>query len=213
MVNSWRPAASSARRMAGIATSPRSTYSRTADGQRDDVAGDFTLQLLWSSFGHDLAVVDDRDPVAKRIGLVQVMSGQKHGGAAIVYWGNLIPHAGSRLRVESRRRFVKEQQLRVVNQPEPDVESALLSARVGLDGTVGANLQLEHCDELAGPLVGGRTRHSIQAALKNQLEPPDHLIVGATRLADVADQLADLVWLTGEVAPRHPGRASAWRQN
>src|SRR5229473_7808717 len=77
---------------------------------------------------------------------------------------------------------------------------------------IGANLQLENCDKLGGPLVGGRTRHSIQAALKNQLEPPDHLIVGATRLADVADQLADLVWLTGEVAPRHPGRASAWRQ-
>ena len=86
----------------GTATSPWSTYSRTSvavgagladerlgadglehvldgalDADRDDVTGDLALQLVGRALGHDRAVVDDRQPVGQRVGLLEVVGRQE----------------------------------------------------------------------------------------------------------------------------------------
>src|SRR5437868_10604692 len=64
------------------------------DAERDDVACDGTLQFLGRALGDDLAVVDDRDTVAQRVRLVEVVRGEEHRGAALVHPPHLVPHAG-----------------------------------------------------------------------------------------------------------------------
>ena len=95
--------------------------------ESDNVAGNRTLQLRGRAFGDDLAVVDDRHAVGQCVGLVEVMGGEKDGGAAVVHLHHLLPNAGTALRIETRSRLVEEEQLGVVHQAEPDVEPALLS--------------------------------------------------------------------------------------
>ena len=105
---------------------------------------------------------------------------------------HLVPHARAALRIESRCGLVEKQQLRVVHQPEPDVESPLLPARISAGRAIRAVLELEHLDKLRRPTRRGRERLAVEATLKDQLAPARDLAVRPTRLADVADAFSDL---------------------
>ena len=180
--------------------------------QRDNVAGDGSLQVLRSSLGDDLSVIDDRDPVAQRVRLVKVVRRQKDRRASVVHPPHLIPHAGTALRVEAGGRLVEEKQLRVVDKSQPDVEAALLAACICADLEVGGALELEHLDQLRGSFLGGRDRQPVEAALKDELGASDDLAVGPPGLAHVPDPFSDLVRLGGEIAGGDSRRAAAWRQ-
>src|SRR5438105_2437752 len=182
------------------------------DAERDDVARDGTLQFLGRALGDDLAVVDDRDTVAQRVRLVEVVRGEEHRGAALVHPPHLVPHAGAALRIEPGGRFVEEQKLRAVDQPKPDIEPTFLPARIRAGLAVGGALELEHVDELDGALLRGRGRHAIEPALKDKLCAARDLAVRAAGLADVTDPIANPVLLSGQVAARDAGGAAAWRQ-
>ena len=182
------------------------------DAEGDHVARDRTLQLLRRTFGDDLAVVDDRDAVAKRVRLVEVVGREEYGRAAIVHPPHLVPHAGAALRVEPGGGLVEKQELRAMDQAQPDVEPPFLAARVRTGLPVGGALELEHVDELGGALLRGGGGHSVQAALEDELGAAGDLAVGAPRLADVTDPVADPVLLRGQVAARHARGAAAGRQ-
>ncbi len=128
-----------------------------------------------------------------------------------MHLAHLVPHAGAALRVEAGGRLVEKQQLRVVDQAEPDVEATLLAARVRAYFAVGGALELEHLDQLAGALASRLDCHSVKAPLEDELGAADDLPVGSTRLADVADSLADLARLGGQVAARDSRGAAARR--
>ena len=59
----------------------------------------------------DLAVVDDHDPVAERVGLVQVVRGQEDRRALVPQAADVVPEAGPVLRVEPGGRLVQEEEL------------------------------------------------------------------------------------------------------
>src|SRR4029077_758275 len=65
-------------------------------------------QLGRRAFGNDLAVVDDREPVAQAFGLVHVMRGQQHCAAIALKVANNVPELAAALRIESGRRFVEK---------------------------------------------------------------------------------------------------------
>ena len=184
----------------------------TSDADRDHVAGDRAFQLLGSSFGDDLPVVDDGDAVAERVRLVQVVRGQKDGDAALVQPLHLVPDARSALRVEAGSRLVEEQELRLVDKAQPDVESALLAARVGADLAVGAGFQLQRRDQLGRPPRCGGGGHAVQPSLEDELSTAGDLAIGAAGLAHIADAFPDLVRLGAQVDTRHARRAFGGRQ-
>ena len=155
--------------------SPWSTYSRTSvvlaarladerlgadgledvldgavDADRDDVAGDLALELVGRALGDDPAVVDDRQPVGQRVGLLEVVGREEDRRARLAQAADLVPHPGSRLRVEAGRRLVEEQDRRAMDDAEPDVEPALHAARVGGDRPVGGRLEVERRQDLGG---------------------------------------------------------------
>ncbi len=97
--------------------------------------------------------VDDADPVAEPFGLLHVVRGVDHPDAL----GSEPGHAGqdgvAALRVDADGRFVEDQQLRAVEQADPDVEAAFHSAGelIGpFTGPVGETDRLEDLLDAAG---------------------------------------------------------------
>src|SRR5918993_5137778 len=53
------------------------------DADRHDVPGDRALELRAGALGDDPAMVDDREPVAQRVGLVEVVRREEDGGPGV----------------------------------------------------------------------------------------------------------------------------------
>ena len=78
-----RPRRRDASRTNGIASTSVRTARRVAvDADRDDVAGDLLLELVGRALGDDPAVVDDREAVAERVGLLEVVGREEDRRAA-----------------------------------------------------------------------------------------------------------------------------------
>src|SRR4051794_39258778 len=63
------------------------------------------LQPLRRALAHDPAVVDDRQPVAELVGLLEVLRGEKDGRPALVDAPHLVPDRQAAGGVEPRRRL------------------------------------------------------------------------------------------------------------
>jgi hypothetical protein len=130
------------------------------------------------------------------------MGRQEHGRPRLAQAADLVPHAGSGLRVEPGRRLVEEQDRRTMDDAEPDVEPTLHAARVGADRPVGGRLEVERRQELGGSLLGARLVHAVEASLDHELAPTGLGRVGRPALGDVADPLADHLGLAPQVGAR-----------
>ena len=132
---------------------------RRRQADEHHVAGDLPLELGRRALGDDLAVVHDGDPVAERVGLVQVVRGDEDGHALAAQPADLVPHVRAALRVEAGGRLVEEDDLRLVDDAERDVDPAALAAGVGLALAVGVLGELERLQRAGGaPLRVGLAR-------------------------------------------------------
>ena len=180
----------------------------TIGPHQDDVTGDLPLQLLGGALGDDLAVVDDGDAVAERVGLLEIVGGEEDGGAGFAQPADLVPHPGPALGVEPGGRLVEEEELGEVHQPDAHVEAALLAAGVGPGLAVAAVGELQGLEQLGGTRARIGGAHAVQAALHDQLPASGDLRVAAPLLADVADPLAHPAGLAEQVAAGN-GRPAA----
>ena len=117
--------------------------------------------------GHHLAVGQHRHPVGQRLGLLHVVRGEQDRGARVTQTAHKLPRVPPGGRVEPCGRLVEEQQFRVTDQPQAEVQAAFTAAG-----------QVPHL----GPLLPG------------QADQRDHLIDAPWRrvIARVAgDGLAD----------------------
>ena len=131
-------AASSQRR-----ASTRSTLIRTpASRPRIRAAG--------VSSSQDLAVVHDRDPVAQRLGLVEVVRGEHHGATVGVDLRQQVPEVAARLRVERGGRLVEEHHLGVVDQGAGDRQPLQLAAGQLLGPGVGLVVEPDRAEPFVG---------------------------------------------------------------
>ena len=95
------------------------------------------LQLVGGALGDDAAGVDDHDLVGELVGLVEVLRGQQHGGAAGDERADRRPHLVAVAGVEAGGRLVEEEHRRGEDQGDGQVEPAPHAARVVLDRLVG----------------------------------------------------------------------------
>ena len=98
-------------------------------------AGD---QVVRGVQGGDRAVDDDGDPVAQRLGLVEVVGGVDDGAALRLEPAQHLPQIAAGLRVERGGRLVEEDQLRVVHERGGDGQALALAAGEVLDPHVAA---------------------------------------------------------------------------
>src|SRR5581483_11633820 len=80
------------------------------------------------ALAHDDAVAQHGDAVGELLGLVEVMRRQQNRLAQRAQVEDRVPGGAARARVEAGRRLVEEDQLRVADQREPEVEAPLLPA-------------------------------------------------------------------------------------
>ena len=174
------------------------------------------LSSVGRALGDDLAVVDDRDPVAERVGLVEVVRGEEDGHALVAQPADLVPHVRAALRVEAGGRLVEEDDLRLVDDAERDVDPAALAAGVGLALAVGVLGELEGVQRLGGAPLRLGLADAVHPGLQHQLLAGGRLVPGAAALGHVADAAAHLarVACAGRRRrwwPRRRRARSAWR--
>jgi hypothetical protein len=99
------------------------------------------------------AAVDDADAVAEPLGLLHVVRRVEHGHALRRQRLDRLEDRVARLGVDADGRLVEDQQLRVVQQADADVEPALHAAGElsgAVVGPVGQPDDLEHLVDAAG---------------------------------------------------------------
>ena len=116
-------------------------------------------ERLWRPLGDDLPGGDHGDPVGESLGLLHVVRGEQHGLAEVPEAGDHLPGAASGGGVEAGRWLVEEDQLRVADQRQRDIQPPALAAGqrggalVGLSGQVDQRERL--LDVARGRVVAG----------------------------------------------------------
>src|SRR3954469_600577 len=155
-------------------------------------------QLARRALGEDAAALDDRDAVGERLRLVEVVRGQQDRLPQVAQRADRRPGVAARGGVEARRRLVEEDQLRVADQRQPEVEGPQLAAgQLARLGVVLA-LQPDQGDDLVG--VAGVRVHA--AEVLERLADAD-VVVEARLLQDDAQALAQRARAVAGVEAEH----------
>ena len=145
-----------------------------------------------AALGHDLALVDDHDPVAQLLGLVHVVRGEHQGGAALLEPEQPVPEHVPRLRVEAGRRLVEHEDARLVDQRAGDGQPPLHAARQVVDLGVALLLELREAQELVGPRRAHGPGDAEVAAVHDEVVPHAQLGVEVVLLRHHPEQRPDL---------------------
>jgi hypothetical protein len=105
--------------------------------------------------GEDATVLHDPDAIAEGLGLVEVVRGEQDRLAEVGERAHGAPGGAARLGIEAGRRLVEEDELRVADEREGEIQPARLPAGQPADADVRALLQADDLDDL---LDGARVR-------------------------------------------------------
>ncbi len=100
-----------------------------------------------------VAVIDDGQPLAERVGLFHVVRGQQDGFAELVVFANDLPEQDAGLRIESGAGLVEKQDLRIVHHGARDGEALHHAAGKSAHHLIGAIGELEFFEQCVGALV------------------------------------------------------------
>src|SRR5277367_574812 len=85
-------------------------------------------QVRRSSFSDNLAMVDDRQPIAEPLSLVHVVSGEQHGATFLLEDADDVPKLTAALRIKSGSWLVKKQNAGITDQSRGHRQPLLLAA-------------------------------------------------------------------------------------
>jgi hypothetical protein len=174
----------------------------------DRGAPDLGLQVGGRAFGDDAPEVDDPHPVGKRVGLLQVLGGEKDRDAVVSgEAGDLVPQGRPALDVEPGRRLVEEQQPRLVQQRQCQVEPALHPARVAAHAAIGGIGQADPFQERVATSLDLGERQAVQASLEAHVLTPRQQGVERSILEGDADHVPHRGPLSDDVVATHAGGA------
>src|SRR5690606_16142447 len=123
--------------------------ARTVD--LDDLVADGALELARRALGDDASVPQDGDPVGELVGLLEVLRGEQHGGAALAQRADDVPQLAAARRVQAGGRLVEEDDRDGDDEAQRDVEPSAHPAGEGADPTARGGGEAEALDELTGP--------------------------------------------------------------
>ena len=124
--------------------------------------------------GNEAPGLHDRHPVGQVLGLLHVVGGEQDRGAQLAQRGDQVPCPPPGGRIEPRRRLVEEQQLRVADQAEGEIEPPTLATGQGLGPgpcLVGEPHVLDDLIDVAVPRVQPGVEHHQLADTELLVEP------------------------------------------
>jgi hypothetical protein len=173
---SWTPSSrrrvSAARASGPAAVRLTRSFSPIAD-QRDELAA--------GALGADLALVDDPDPVAQPLGLLHVVGGVEDRHALLLERLDPRQDGVPALWVDPDGRLVEDEQTRLVEEADPDVQASFHPAGVGVGPLLGSVAQLDQVEDLVDARV--------ELAAGQPLEPTEEAQVLAGRQVGVDRQV------------------------
>src|SRR5262245_1542791 len=168
---------------------------------------DLALEGVGAALREDPPALDEGDLVAQLLGLAHVVRGEDDRGAALAaQLGDLGADANGHVGVETERRLVEKQHLRLGGQRLGESEPLLEAGRelVVLGAPVGS--EFAALDQLLDAPLEGAPRETVQASVEGQhlgrAEAPDERPVAAGHVEPAADgeRFAD------DVVSEHGGR-------
>ena len=102
--------------------------ARRPPAPADAVARGARAELARGALGQDAAVLDDRHAVGQCLRLVEVVRGEQDRLAEVAQRAHDVPGVAPRGGVEAGRRLVEEDQLRVADQRQREVQPPPLAA-------------------------------------------------------------------------------------
>ena len=125
-------------------------HASSPDDYASAVAAHPRLERVGRAFGDDAAVVDHEDPIAQRVGLVEVVGGEEDRRVPLrPQRGDVLPEVRPGLRVEACGGLIEQQDARLIDQATGDGEATLHASGkftdtlIGLVGELGELQQLE----------------------------------------------------------------------
>src|SRR5438105_5770190 len=146
-------------------------------------------QVVHRALGHDLAVLDDGDAVAHRLGHLERVGAHEHGAAPARELPENVLQQSRRLRVEPDHRLVHHDVLGPMDQRARDDQLLAHPVAVRLDQLVLPARQLEHLEQLGDPPVHGVTFLAVQGRHEPQELGPRELVVHERPVRDEAEPL------------------------
>src|SRR5699024_128685 len=157
----------------------------------DQIARYGGLEVVRGVGGDDAAAIDDDDPVAERVGLIQVVGGQEHGGATLFAEGaDVVPQVHPRLGVQTGGGLVQEHQVGVVDEAHRDVQAAPLPAGHLPRFALPHSGQIELFEQFLAAALHIGPGAAVEHAVVHQLLPGTGLGEGSAGLGDAADAAA-----------------------
>jgi len=99
------------------------------------------------------AVINDRNPIADRLGLLHRVRRQEDAAALLADVLDPAPQLAARLGIKARGRLVEQQQRGIVDDRDVQSEALLLSAGELLEGLVRLTLESDHAQAVGDLLA------------------------------------------------------------
>ena len=170
------------------------------------------LETRGRALAHDPAVVDDREPVAELVRLLQVLRRQEDRRASLVDATQLVPDGQAARGIEAGRRLVEKQHLGLVHERRREVEASLHPAGVTLDRAIGRVGELHELEQLDRTRTGLARRQIEQATLEDEQLATGLPRIEAGLLERDADPPPHLVRLALDVDARDTSAARRERE-
>ena len=150
-----------------------------------------------AALGEDLAAIDDRDAGAQLLELGQDVAADDDGLAHRTELAEELAKLDPRARIETGRRLVEEQHLRVVDEGVGEAQPLLHAARQVLDVGVAPIAEIDQLEEVADhPAPAGR-RQAVAAREEVEVLPDLHVVVDPERVRHEPEDAPDLVGVPG----------------
>ena len=98
----------------------------------------------------DAAAVDDRDAIAQRFRLVEIVGRQQHRVAVVPHPRDLVVQLAARLRIEAGGRLVEKHELGFVDEGQREREPLPLATRERIERRVGLGGEREPFEQRSG---------------------------------------------------------------
>ena len=154
-------------------------------------------------------MIDYSDVLRQVVGLFQVVRG-KHDGQPILARkpGDLAPHVRSRLWIQTGRRFIQEQHLRLVDESHRYVELALHATGEGARNARAGVQEVEAFEQTVNAPPQPGTREAIELTLQCQVLSRRCLQVNRRLLRDDTDHAPHTPRLLYDIPPHNGSAAS-----
>src|SRR5215210_117436 len=126
------------------------------------------LELFATPLGRDVSPVYERDLLAQRLGLLQVMRSQKDGHPPAVKLPDVAPQLVAQLDIYARRRLIQKQDLRVVHERPGEEHAPFHPSRERVGPLATPLCEFEPLQQLLGPLAGFLPGDAVVSGVEKQ---------------------------------------------